>query len=268
MNCGVIKVVLVAFLALSAIISTASAFGVSGAILSEEVSPGQEIVHEITVSAGEDELPNNITAEIYGFERNEYEVNLELDPEDDTGAYSARSFLSLEPKSFYLEPGRTETLLLTGFVPEDVGSGGRYALVTIKTAPEESKASSVMVVMAIQVPVLLKIRDSELVMTGEVSSFTASTIDGNVSADLLFENTGNVHYKPLVGAVLLDEDGTVVARFEPAETKNSILPTGSRLVQITLVPESELQPGTYTVVAEVTLDDGTVLDTEEATFEV
>jgi hypothetical protein len=268
MDYSIAKFLFAAFLALSTIVSTSSAFSVDGAIFSEEVSPGQEIVHEMIVSAGEDELLPNMTAKIVGFAMTEDGANIELPPGDDSERFSARPFLSVEPTSFDLEPGERWTLNLTGIVPEDVGEGGRYALVTIKTAPKESENASVMIITAIQVPILLTIKDSDLEMTGEISGLVASMADGNVSVDLLLENTGNVHYKPFVGANLLNEDDEVVASVVPAETRRSILPTGSRLVSMTLVPEAELEPGTYTVEATVALDDGTVLDTAETTIEV
>jgi hypothetical protein len=93
-------------------------------------------------------------------------------------------------------------------------------------------------------------------------------VDSNVSVDLLFENTGNVHYKPFVGANLIDEGGKVVAGVEPAETRRMILPTNSRLVSMTLAPKAPLSPGIYTVAATVALADGTVLAMEETTVEV
>lgn len=268
MNFRAIEFTVVAFIALSVLAPTSAAFGLSGATFMEEVSPGQELVHAISISAGENESLKNMTAEVFGFERNLAGSNIELSPDRDTGPYSARPFLSVEPKSFDLEPGQRKTLLLTGTVPDDVGSGGRYALVSISTEPAERGGGQVMVSTGIQVTVLLTIKDSELIKTGEISDLSTSMVDGNVSVDVTFDNTGNVHYKPLVGANLLNEDGEVVASVVPAETRRSILPTGSRLVSMTLVPEAELEPGTYTVEATVALDDGTVLAAEETTIEV
>lgn len=268
MNFSAVKFLLAALLALSMVASNSAAFGVSGAVFIEDVSPGQELVHKITVSTRDHEPPLNMTAEVFGFGRSASGSNIEIRAEDDTGPYSARPFLSVEPTSFSLEPGDRETLLLTGTVPEDVGSGGRYAIVNIKTAPKAAEGSGVTILTAIQVHVLLTIKGSELIKTGEISDLTASMNEGNVSVDLLFDNTGNIHYKPLIGAALLNEAGYVVAEQEPMAEMDSILPTGSRLVSMTLVPDAMLEPGTYTVMAEVALDDGTVLDTAETTVEV
>lgn len=263
-----IKFVLLALSAILVLSPPSAGFGVSSAVLEEEVSPGQELHYAVSISAGEDETLQNMTANIYGFAMTQDAINIELSPEDDTGSYSARPFLSVDPQSFSVDPGERETLLLTGTIPEDAAPGGRYALVTISTAPEATEGAQVMVMTAIQIAVYLTVTGSDLAMTGDISDLAASMADGNVSIDLLYENTGNVHYKPLVGANLLDEDGKVVASVAPAETRRMILPTGSRLVSMTLVPDALLEPGTYTVEATVALDDGTVLDTAETTIEV
>jgi len=266
MNYSTAKLAFVALLAFSILFPTSSALGIRGAIITEEVSPGQELLHVITVGSREGEAPLNLTAEVFGFRRTDDGVNVEISPDDDTGPYTARPFLSIEPKSFTLEPGDQRSLLLTGTVPEDVGSGGRYAIVTISTVP--SSEDGVAITFALQSIILLTIKDSDLLMTGEVSDLAASMSDGNVSVDLLLENTGNVHYTPLFGAVLLDEAGDIVAEQKPEVMTGVILPTNSRLVKMTLAPEAELEPGTYTVEATVALDDGTVLAAEETTIEV
>ena len=138
MNYSTVKILFLAVFAFSAIVSPSSAFSVDGAIFSEEVSPGQEIVHEMIVSAGEDELLPNMTAEVVGFAMTEDGANIELLPEDDTELFSARPFLSVEPTSFDLKSGERRSLNLTGTVPEHVGEGERHALITTKAASQES----------------------------------------------------------------------------------------------------------------------------------
>lgn len=258
--------VFVALLAVSLLTSISSAFGVSGTIFKEEVSPGQKLIHEIVVSSKENDSALNMTADVYGFAMSQGGNNIELPPEEDQGIYTARPFLSVEPRNFTLEPGEKETILLSGTVPEDVGSGGRYAIVAIKTAPEAS--GNVMVSTAIEALVLLTIKDSELIRTGDIKNVTALKGDEGLEVEILFENTGNVHYKPLVSAYLLDEDGTVLAKQDPIEELSSVLPNNSRLSKANLITESDLVPGTYSIESKIALDDGTLLDSDRTTFEV
>jgi len=155
---------------------------------------------------------------------------------------------------------------LEGRIPEDVGSGGRYAVVNIKTEPMGN--GSVGVITAIDVPIMLTIKGSELIETGEITDTNVLDDDGGLLFDLMFENTGNHHYKASSVAVIKDVNGEVVAEASTPLEVSSILPENVRQFKIQLDPEANLAPGTYTVEATVIHEDGTVLDTEEATFEV
>jgi len=190
-------------------------------------------------------------------------------PENDTGPFTARPFLSVEPKNFVVVPGERKKLLLTATVPEDAAPGGKYALVAIKTAPEAAAGGNVMVSTAIQVSVLLTVNGTELTQTGNITGLTASRGENDsVAVDIIFENTGNVHYKPFVEATLKSENGDILANEEPKQITGSILPTNSRLCKVDLVPKTSLPSGTYTVGAKVTKEDGTVLDSKETILTV
>jgi hypothetical protein len=267
MNPKVAKFAFAAFLVLLMLVPPSVGLGIGGAIFIEDVSPGQKLVHEITVSNDENISIQNMTAEVYGFERSLDGVNVEIPLENDTGSFTARPFLSVEPKILDLGPGERKTLLLTGTVPEDVGPGGKYALVIIKTAPKVN--SGISISTAIQVVVLLTIKDSKLIRTGNISGLTASKADNeSVAVAITFENTGNIHYKPFVEATLKSENSDILANEEPKEIDGTILPMNLRLCKVNLVSKTSLPPGTYTVEAKVTNEDGTVLDSKETAFTV
>lgn len=262
-----IKFATIAFLALLMLVPASSGFGVSGAVFREDVSPGQELTHRITVSNKEDASTQNLTAKVYGYSRTIRGANMEISPENDTGSFTARPFLSVEPESFSLEPGETKFLFLNGTVPEDVRSGGRYALVAIKTSPKRSETISIST--AIQVLVLLTINDGNLIQTGEIKSLEASQTNSSVAVNLILENTGNIHYRPLAQALLKDQSGQVLAQTEvDFDDSSTILPTNSYLFEMNLLPEGALSPGKYAVEGKVTLEDGTVLDSRETEIEI
>lgn len=257
-----------ALLALFILVTLSAGFGVGGAIFVEDVSPGQKLTHEITVSNDENTTIQNMSAVIYGFARSLDGVNVEIPEENDTSSFTARPFLSVEPEVFDLLPGERKTLLLTGTVPEDAGPGGKYALVVVKTAPE-AQSASISISTAIQVVVMLTVNGTDITRTGNISDLTASkNDDGNVEADITFKNTGNIHYKPFVDAVLKSENGEILASDQPKQVDGSILPMGLRLCKVDLSPKTAIASGTYIVEATVTLEDGTVLDSKETTFTV
>jgi hypothetical protein len=266
MRDNAIKFTIAAFLAACMLISTSAAFGISGAIFSEDVSPGQELDYQIVVSGGENDSLQNMTADVFGYVTNEGGANVALLPEDDIGPYTARPFLSIEPKNFTLGPGDRKILHLTGTVPQDVGSGGKYASVLIMPEPKIIEAKNIKVLTAIMSLVLLTIKDTDLVKTGEITNLSSSVKDEGVAVDLLFKNTGNVDIKPQVSVKLSDSDGHILAIEGPTEDR--VLPTNSRNFNINLAPETPLTSGLYTIEASANLSDGTVLDTKLATLEV
>lgn len=266
MTSGKARSAIVVLSMLSLLLPTSAGLGVDGAVFWGTVSPGEKIVHEMTVSIGTNASPLDLEAEVYGFGMSTYTDYLLLDPEEDVSPYSAREFLTIEPKSFQVEPGIPQKVLITGTIPEDIGEGGRYALAAIKSMPNTS--GNVGVSTQIQIPILLTIRDTKLVQTGEIIGLNVSENSDGINVDLMFDNTGNYHYKAIADAVLKDEAGTTIAATSPKQSPSSILPTFSCLFKMDLVPESDLSPGTYTVEARVTHENGAVLDTKVATIEV
>ena len=87
---------------------------VTGAVLVANVTPGETITHEMTVSIREDDPAMDIGVEVKDWTR-----------------YSARDFIVIDQPSFHLEPGQEQNVTATITIPPDVGDGGRYALIGI-----------------------------------------------------------------------------------------------------------------------------------------
>lgn len=262
-----IKFPIAAIVALLLLVPTSSAYGLAGAVFMKQVAPGQEISHRITVLNDENASLMNFTAQIYGFARDMNGIDIEVPSDEDTGSFTARPFLSIEPESFSLGPGEKKAVFINGTVPEDVGSGGKYALAAIKTAPRSSE--SVSVTTAIHAYVLLTVNDSELSQTGKIAALNASKTDKGADVSLVFENTGNVHYKPLIDAVLKNEAGIVLARGEIKEGAPSyVLPESSYIFRMKLAVDGGLSPGNCSLEARATLEDGSLLDSKEIRFEI
>ena len=226
------------------------------------VAPGEEIRHEIIVGVNEEEGTTEASAGVFGCGFGLDGARIPIGPEEDVSPYSARFFLTVTPESATVKAGEPVTFVVTGTVPEDVGSGGRYALVNVGTPPRGD--GQVGIAMAAIIPVRLTIKDTEIIQTGEISNLSASSAE--VSA--IFENTGNHHFKASAEAELIDAEGEVVAKAEAPLMNTAIIPTYSWLFKMAFEAEEELAPGTYTVEVSVIHEDGTVLDTEETTFEV
>jgi len=259
-------IVLLSFLC--AITPISLALQVKGVVFKADVSPGEHIGHLITVSSDENSAPMDLVVELGGFGQTLGAGSVALGEEEDDSPYSARSFLEINPTSFHLEPGESQEVIVEGIVPNDVDSGGRYALVTFRSGPVASDGN-VGIAVGANVPVFLTISGTDQMTTGEITDLG---MEEPVSANsprayLIFKNTGNYHFKSLVKAELTDSYGDVIAEMT-TPLSSSLIPPNSRRFDVTFNPSTELEPGTYSVTATVEMEDGTVLDSEETEFEV
>ncbi len=260
------ELAILSLLALSLFLAPCSGVKVSGAIFEDDVLPGQETGHEIVVSLEKDAFPLNINAEVYGYSMNENGSNIQIGPKEDTGPYSAREYLTVTPNEFEIQPGESKKFLVVADIPADAGSGGRYALVILKTLNPVEGNKNVRILTAIQVPVLLRISGSEIVKSGVISDLKASKSGDDAMVNLRFENTGNYHFKPMVNLALRTQEGETVGSTSQ-QSGSALLPDGKWFFSVPIDNESELTPGTYTIEASVTDERGTILDQDEVIFE-
>lgn len=238
----------------------ASAISVVGGIFKADVVPGEQIKHKITVSIDKDEEPTEAIAGVFGYGLNPDGGRGPLAAEEDKNPYSAREFLNITPENAILNPGEPVTFILEGKIPDNVGSGGRYAFVYIATPPRGS--GQVGIALASIIPVILTLSGSDFIETGKITNLTVSK--GNISA--IFLNTGNYHYKASAVAVLKDDKGNVIANATAPLAFTSIIPTASWLFNMSFKRESDLAAGVYYANVSVFREDGTVLDNAEAEF--
>lgn len=243
-----------------------SGLGVEGVIFEADASPGQHVEHEMTVSLRENEAPIDLQVDIHDWGQALDGSNQEL--EDGTkSSYSAKGFLKASPASFHLEPGGSQKVLVEGDIPEDVGSGGRYALISIHSLvprEEEESGGSVGVAVAINALVRLTISGTELSRIGEITDMNIEcpTSSEHQNISLTFNNTGNYHYKALAKADLKDKEGNLLASSSSPLSSN-IIPSVARIFSICLTPEKTLDPGTYSISAIVEDEEGSALASKE-----
>lgn len=262
---------LAAVILLLAFAPASSGLGLEGVIFEAEAAPGQHVSHEMTVSLRENEAPMDLQVDILDWAQTLDGSNQE--PEDGVKSnYSARGFLQASPVSFHLKPGGSQKVLVEGDIPIDVGSGGRYALISVHSlAPEEEEESegSVGVAVAINALVRLTIAGTEISKTGEMTgmSIEAPTSNERQNISLTFNNKGNYHYKAIAKAALKDKDGNLLASSSSPLSSN-IIPSAARIFSICLTPEEKLLPGTFYIDATVEEEEGNVLASKETEVEV
>ncbi|ABS54832.1 hypothetical protein Mboo_0310 [Methanoregula boonei 6A8] len=240
---------------------------VIGSIYTGNVSPGQTVIFPMTISLGANDPPMDMVVDVMGFGQSPDKSYVALDPSSDTSPYSARSYISIDNRTFHLDPGASETVDATISVPGDAGPGGRYAIISIHGLPNGT--GSTLVVTAINVPVMMTIDSPGITQTGTITGLTTGTIVAGQPLALItsFKNTGNHHYANTINNVqVTDGSGKQVALLSTDPTLYSIIPGNT--VNFVVNLNAALSPGTYTMLSNVSLKDGTLLDSKTASFEV
>jgi hypothetical protein len=256
--------------ALSLALAAAPALGleVSNAAMVGNVKAGETLTHTMTVSIGSDDAATDVSVYIAGLQQSPnggYEL---LDASQDTSRYSARQFVTFDKAAFHLEPGGSEDITATVTVPQDVGDGGRYAMIHIVTTPVVT--GGVGIAAAVDVPVYLTVNNSQLIHTGEITGVVSGEITSgqpiNIWTD--FWSTGNHHFKVKGEVTVTNGRGQTLDIITTPVTSSSILPGTVRKLEASLIPSGDLAVGTYTVGSKVMLEDGSLLDQSSTTFEV
>jgi hypothetical protein len=243
---------------------------VKGDIIQERVAPGGHISHEIDVSLTPTEKTLNFSIEIKGISMSLEGSPRAVEADKDDYIYSARSFLSVSPASFSLGPGDSQKILLEGDVPNDVGSGTRYAMLQIRSVPEATNNTQTGAVGVINLPIILEISGTDQIRSGEISELKLGKpiSPKELNLSLTFENTGNAHFKAQIKADLLNESKEVLASVSIPLSTASIFPTMPRLFKFSIAPDEELKPGAYSINATVNLVDDSVLASKEVDFKI
>jgi len=246
--------------------NTVSALSVSGAVYTGSIAPGGTGTHRIGISIGPGEEALDVSLEILGLGQALDRNFISLSPADDTGPYSARTYITLDTSTIHLEPGTTQYVTATTAVPSDAGAGGRYATIYIHGLSGGGKALTTAVI----VPVLLTVSGTTPTLTGSITGVSAGEVTNGqpIAITTTFKNTGNSHYPQSVNTVTVTDAGkNVLATISSPPSAFSILP--GKTVQYTVTPGlQDLPAGTYTAESRVILEDGTVLDTKTVTFTV
>jgi hypothetical protein len=243
-----------------------SAIRVTGTKYTGSIAPGNSAVHTMTVSTNADDPPMDLMIDVLGFGQTPEQGTFGLSKEKDTSPYSARTYISVSPKTFHLEPGGSQEVKATITIPSNVGDGGRYAMVTIRNAPVGNGTTGI--VTSITVPFLVAITGSAMTMKGSITDVTVGDIIPGqaIKISTVVKNTGNYYYKVKTNVSVSDSTGKVVASGGTDVTTSSIIPPFSENYDVSI--GTPLSLGMYNITSVASREDGTVLDTKTVPFEI
>jgi hypothetical protein len=241
---------------------------VSGAICEGEIVPGNNYTHTMTISTRDTDPAMDIQVDVMGLGQSLEGACQALEAPEDTSPYSARSFITLNKSSFHLEPGGSQEVVATIRIPGNATAGGRYAVIYVHTQP--TGGGQVGIISAINVPVYLTIKDSQLIYEGKIIELpTTEAVSGEpVEILTMFQNTGNHDFKVKGEVTIKDTQGQILETISIPVTTSAVVPGIIRQLKATFIPQGELPLGNYSVQSRVMLEDGTLLDEASGSFEV
>lgn len=243
-----------------------AAIKVGGSVYSSSITPGSADIHIMNVSTTPGDPPMDLMVEVLGLGESLQLSSVGVPADKDTTPHSARTFITISPQTFHLEPGTSQEVRATIAVPKDVGDGGRYAMINIRNAPIGN--GSTVIVTAISVPVIITVGGTSKTVTGMITNVTvADVIPGQpITITTTLKNTGNYHYKVKNNVTVSDAAGKIVAAGGTDLTSRSIVPTFLGAFEVNLA--TPLSIGKYTITSVLTREDGSVIDTKTVPFEI
>jgi hypothetical protein len=253
---------------LSLVMVPAAALKVEGAKIMLDVKPGTSYVFPMAVSIKAEDAASDYAVEVYGFGQSvDGGSYTPLTAAEDTGAYSARTFVLMDSSVIHIDPGQRKAFNATIRVPANVGDGGRYALIHIHPAAAGSGKTAF--ATAIIVPVMLTVQDSNLVETGTITGVSVGDIVAGkpITVATTLKNTGNHHYYGVSNQVTVtNAAGNAVATAKATPVSNAVIPGQS--VRFDTPVSTPLSVGMYTVKSDLMLESGTVLDSSSTSVTV
>ena len=243
-----------------------SAIGVTGAKYMGSITPGGTDIHTMTVSIGADQKPTDIQIDVLGFGQTVEKNYIPLDPAHDLGPYSGRTFISLSKTTVHLEPGTSQDVKATITLPQNVGSGGRYAIISVHALAKSGE----FITTGVDIPVLITVSGTTPTESGSIQTVDMGevTIGQPIKVTTTFKNTGNYHYYYTQNTVAIrDVKGNLAGNYSTQPSIFAIIPGNT--VNYVATPEIQNLPaGTYTADSKVLLEGGAVLDEKSTTFDV
>jgi P pilus assembly chaperone PapD len=242
------------------------AIKVGGSIYSGNIAPGSTTVHTMTISTNPGDAPMDLTVDVLGLGQSLQQSNTGLSPEKDTSPYSARTFITVSPQTFHLDPGKSQEVKATITVPQNAGDGGRYAIISIHNAP--TGTGSTLIVTGISVPVVITLTGTATNMKGAITDVAvADVIPGQpIKITTSLKNTGNYHFKVKNNVSITDSTGKIIVEGGSGISSRSIVPPFTGEYEVNLA--APLPMGTYTITSVVSLADGTILDSKTKPLEI
>lgn len=250
------------FAALLAVPAQASALGLTPAITEIQLTAGEKTVSSVEVendSAEEIQLTTevvNFTAENY---TGEPSFNFDAVPTD------IATWVEVDEGPITLAAGESLDVNVTFDTPSDAKEGGHYVAVFFNQSLPAEEEGQVSIENKLGALFMATVGEDDYMMAGEIYAFSADQdnySDGQAIFTVNYENTGDVHLKPVGTISIKDTFGNEVKSIDVNAAKGAVLPG---LVRTFAVDNWDVSGfGKYT--ATLTMTAGSVTDSATVSF--
>ena len=167
---------------------------------------------------------------------------------------SCAGWLTVTPAKFTLRPGGKQNIRVIVMMPKtDKMQANYYGLLTLRaTYPDGQSAGETTSLVCLGNP------GAEVKPAVEGVKMTLAATDGaQYAIQARFANIGNVHFRPVCRAVLVDNRGQMVAKTELSGEEGLMLPLGTRDFSGILDFE-KVEPGKYALTSDVEFAPGKI----------
>jgi hypothetical protein len=259
-------ITLILLVAITFAIQPVAALKVTNPKIMADVTPGSTLKFPMAVSIAAGEPASDYAVEVLGFGQEGEGSYTPLTAAADTGPYSARTFVTVDFPLVHLEPGQGKAFNAIISVPQDVGDGGRYALIHIHPTYAAGTGQAA-ISTAMIVPVMLTMKGTTLTHTGAITNLEVgeAMTDTPLTIQTTLKNIGNHHYYgAFVNVGVTDSTGKEVATASTTPSIFALIPGNEMIIKTSI---ASLPAGTYTVNSEAKFGT-TLLDTKTASFTV
>lgn len=200
-----------------------------------KVEPGATITKEIKIrnESAADRVISTSVKDFIVTDDTGTPIQLE-DVDESANRWAAASWVQISPTSFTLKPGETKSLMLTLIVPDDVLSGGHYAMI-LHNPKNEAVLSETGSFVETNVGTLLYITvPGDITENAKVKDFSAPAFSefGPVNFKTIVSNFSDIHITPAGSIAIKNWLGGKTA--DLALDPTNIFPNTSREIKTTL----------------------------------